>query len=368
MPSKVQIYAQLAEDTGRQIMKDYENWTAFLRTSARLYKYPYADQLMIYAQRPDATACASYDLWNNTMQRYVKRDSKGIALLRANGDNAYLTYVFDVTDTGTRRNSRPVVLMEMYPEHTGPVMSALEDRYGVSGDKSFEDQILNVSRLLAEEYWEAHNGEIFDIIEGSVLEGYDVLSIWVKKMQCECGKNFNRKGMSKTEDGQTECIYMCHGQVCTGTAAARAKKGLGTESICKVPIIPSWKLQMMAYEVFHACLQDVDTVLELAQGMLEKHINDRAERKGSPARETEIREEIDELKKRIDRCTELRIDNEISNELYKKKKQEYEIRISDLKSELDEIYGCEEEIVDENAPVADRIKTLVDRLRQEIVD
>ena len=192
--------------------------------------------------------------------------------------------------------------------------------------------------------------------------------IWVNKMQCECGKNFNRKGMSKTEDGQTECIYMCHGQVCTGTAAARAKKGLGTESICKVPIIPSWKLQMMAYEVFHACLQDVDTVLELAQGMLEKHINDRAERKGSPARETEIREEIDELKKRIDRCTELRIDNEISNELYKKKKQEYDIRISDLKSELDEICGSEEEIVDENALVADRIKTLVSRLRQEIVD
>ena len=177
MPSKVQIYAQLAEDTGRQIMKDYENWTAFLRTSARLYKYPYADQLMIYAQRPDATACASYDLWNNTMHRYVKRDSKGIALLRANGDNAYLTYVFDVSDTGTRRNSRPVVLMEMYPEHTGPVMSALEDRYGVSGDKSFEDQILHISRLLAEEYWEVHNGEIFDIVEGSVLEGYDVVSI-----------------------------------------------------------------------------------------------------------------------------------------------------------------------------------------------
>ena len=161
---------------------------------------------------------------------------------------------------------------------------------------------------------------------------------------------------------------MCHGQVCTGTATARAKKGLGTESICKVPIIPSWKLQMMAYEVFHACLQDVDTVIELAQGMLEKHINDRAERKGSPARETEIREEIDELKNRIDRCTELRIDNEISNELYKKKKQEYEIRISDLKSELDEICGCEDEMIDDNAPVADRIKILASRLRQEIVD
>ena len=125
---------------------------------------------------------------------------------------------------------------------------------------------------------------------------------------------------------------------------------------------------MMAYEVFHACLQDVDTVLELAQGMLEKHINDRAERKGSPAREMEIREEIDELKKRIDRCTELRIDNEISNELYKKKKQEYEIRISDLKSELDEICGSEEETINKNAPVTDRIKALVNSLRNEIVD
>ncbi len=109
-------------------------------------------------------------------------------------------------------------------------------------------------------------------------------------------------------------------------------------------------------------------ILKLAQGMLEKHINDRAERKGSPARETEIREEIDELKKRIDRCTELRIDNEISNELFKKKKQEYEIRISDLKSEQDEICGGEEEIIGESVSVADRIKTLVSRLRQEIAD
>ena len=191
--------------------------------------------------------------------------------------------------------------------------------------------------------------------------------IWVNKMQCECGKNFNRKGISKTEDGQTECIYMCHGQVCTGTAAARAKKGLGTESICKVPIIPSWKLQMMAYEVFHACLQDVDTVLELAQGMLEKHINDRADNKCDPVRETEIREEIEELKKRIDRCTELRIDNEISVDIYKRKKAEYEIRINDLRAELDEVSVSVDED-EESFPVKDRVRLLTDGLRAVITD
>ena len=81
-------------------------WSAFLQTAARLYKYPYLDQLMIYAQRPDATACAAYDLWNDRMGRYVKRGARGIALMDDSGDRPALRYVFDVSDTGTRRESR----------------------------------------------------------------------------------------------------------------------------------------------------------------------------------------------------------------------------------------------------------------------
>ena len=79
MATKAQIYASLADDTARKITGDYLDWAAFLGTSSRLYKYPYRDQLLIYAQRPDATACAEYDLWNNTMHRYIRRGSKGIA-------------------------------------------------------------------------------------------------------------------------------------------------------------------------------------------------------------------------------------------------------------------------------------------------
>ena len=108
MPNKTQIYAQMADDTARKITGDYLDWAAFLNTSSRLYKYPFHDQLMIYAQRPDATACATYDLWNDTMRRYIRRGSKGIALLTPGPYGMDIRYVFDVSDTGTRRNSRNV--------------------------------------------------------------------------------------------------------------------------------------------------------------------------------------------------------------------------------------------------------------------
>lgn len=167
--------------------------------------------------------------------------------------------------------------------------------------------------------------------------------------------------------GARDYLYMCHGQVCSGTTASRAKNGLDTEDICRVPAIPSWKLQMMVCEIFHMCLQDVDTILGLVEGMLEKHINDKAERKITPARETEIREEIDTLEKRLDRCTELFLDHEISERIYKKKKTEYEIRISDLQEELDELCGDAEED-DETLSVTDRVSILVNGLRTEILD
>ena len=102
---KMEYYARMAKEASEQITSGWEPWTGFLTTAARLYKYPFADQLMIYKQRPDATACAEYDVWNNKMNRYVRRGSKGIALLDESGGYPRLHYVFDVSDTEPRRNA-----------------------------------------------------------------------------------------------------------------------------------------------------------------------------------------------------------------------------------------------------------------------
>ena len=117
MPNKLQAYAEQAERTARQITGSHLAWTAFLTTAARLYKYPYNEQLMIYMQRPEATACAEYDFWNEKMGRYVRRGSTGIALIDATGYKPRLKYVFDVSDTGGKENARRVNLWELKDAH-----------------------------------------------------------------------------------------------------------------------------------------------------------------------------------------------------------------------------------------------------------
>lgn len=131
MMTKTAYYMQMAQEAAAQITGSKEQWTAFLTTSARLYKYPFAEQLMIYKQRPEATACAEYDLWNDRMNRYVKRGSKGIALLDMRGEQPKLRYVFDVADTGERKNSRPVQLWKMNAEHEQPIIRALDAAFDV---------------------------------------------------------------------------------------------------------------------------------------------------------------------------------------------------------------------------------------------
>jgi hypothetical protein len=119
----------MADHAATQITASHESWTDFLKTAARLYKYPYHEQLMIYAQRPDATACAGYELWNEKMRRYIRRGSKGIALIDASGDRPRIRYVFDVSDTGSRDDSRRPYLWQYRPEHEDAVTAALEQEY-----------------------------------------------------------------------------------------------------------------------------------------------------------------------------------------------------------------------------------------------
>ena len=179
MPNKLQAYAEQAERTARQITGSHLAWTAFLTTAARLYKYPYNEQLMIYMQRPGATACAEYDFWNEKMGRYVRRGSTGIALIDASGYKPRLKYVFDVSDTGGKENARRVNLWELKDAHTDSVSAMLERNYSVSGKNGLAEQFESVASQLAAEYWRDHSRDILGIVADSYLEEYDDYNIEV---------------------------------------------------------------------------------------------------------------------------------------------------------------------------------------------
>ena len=179
MPTKAEMYAQMADKVATQLVGSWQEWTAFLTTAARLYKYPFHEQMMIYAQRPDATACAEYDLWNEKMGRYVRRGSKGIALVDDSGDRPRLRYVFDISDTGTREHSRTPWLWKLEERHMDSVTAMLERSYNVSGN-DLPQQLTDVAGKLAGEYWEEHQQDFRYIVDGSFLEDYDELNIEVQ--------------------------------------------------------------------------------------------------------------------------------------------------------------------------------------------
>ena len=179
MPSKAEFYRQMAEQVSTRLVGSWQEWTAFLSTAARLYKYPFHEQMMIYAQRPDATACAEYDLWNEKMGRYVRRGSKGIALVDDSGDRPRLRYVFDISDTGTREHSRTPWLWQLEEQHIGPVSAMLERNYGIAGN-DLAQQLTDVAGKLASEYWDEHQQDFRYIVDGSFLEEYDDLNVAVQ--------------------------------------------------------------------------------------------------------------------------------------------------------------------------------------------
>ena len=172
MPSKTEEYLALAQRTANGLTRYWESWTDYLTTASRLYKYPFADQLMIYAQRPDATACADFDIWNNRMNRYVRRGAKGIALLDESSGFPRLHYVFDVSDTGVRRNSRDPEVWQYNDDLKQPVSEMLNKTYGISGER-VSQQLADVAGKLVADYWDNNGGDIRAIVDGSLLMDYD---------------------------------------------------------------------------------------------------------------------------------------------------------------------------------------------------
>ena len=172
MPSKTEEYLALAQRTANGLTRYWESWTDYLTTASRLYKYSFADQLMIYAQRPDATACADFDIWNNRMNRYVRRGAKGIALLDESSGFPRLHYVFDVSDTGVRRNSRDPEVWQFNDDLKQPVSEMLSKTYGIGGER-VSQQLADVAGKLVADYWDNNGGDIRAIVDGSLLMDYD---------------------------------------------------------------------------------------------------------------------------------------------------------------------------------------------------
>ena len=173
MPTKLQVYVALAEDTTRKITSDYLDWASYLTMASRLYKYPYHDQLMIYAQRPDATACATYELWNERTQRYIKRGAKGIALLTPGQDGMRLRYVFDISDTGTRANAMDILPWVLTKDMLDDVQQMLAAEYSEEASMELPRQIDQIAERQALQYWQTHGQDILDSVDGTPLSGYD---------------------------------------------------------------------------------------------------------------------------------------------------------------------------------------------------
>ena len=172
MPNKTEEYLALAQRTANGLTRYWESWTDYLTTASRLYKYNFPDQLMIYAQRPDATACAEFDIWRNRMNRYVRRGSKGIALLDESSGFPRLHYVFDVSDTGVRRNSRDPEVWQLGPDLVQPVSEMLNKTYGISGER-VSQQLADIAGKLVADYWDNNSEDIRAIVDGSLLMDYD---------------------------------------------------------------------------------------------------------------------------------------------------------------------------------------------------
>lgn len=173
MAAKLQLISELAERTALNVVKTPLNWTDFLQTAAWNYKYPFQDQLLIFAQRPDATACAPIEVWNEKLGRWVNKGAKGIALIDDNGGRSNLRYVFDVSDTNSRYN-RPIVLWKMKEQYGEAVTETLENAFGELEEKrELANALISAARNAVEDNFPDYLSELMEARENSFLEELD---------------------------------------------------------------------------------------------------------------------------------------------------------------------------------------------------
>lgn len=179
MATKLQLITELSERTAHSVTRNPVNWTSFLKTAAWNYKYPFQDQLLIYVQRPDATACAPIELWNRKLGRWVNKGAKGIALIDDSGSRLGLRHVFDVSDTNSRDN-RPVMLWAMRDRYAESVTETLESTFGELEEKQeLATTLISAARNAVEDNFPDYLFDLMDCRENSFLEELDVLNVEV---------------------------------------------------------------------------------------------------------------------------------------------------------------------------------------------
>ena len=173
MPRKIDFITALYKETVKNLTKDTASWRAFLHSAAYQYKYPFADQVLIHAQRPFATACTELEVWNAHFGRWVNRGAKGIALIREKGGRSYLEHVFDVGDTHHLDNV-PFELWQVKKGYETEIAEALENRFGDVGSKAdFANAVATACANLVQENIQDYVRELYDSAEGSFLDDLD---------------------------------------------------------------------------------------------------------------------------------------------------------------------------------------------------
>ena len=185
MPRKDEILSQLLSSKTQEIVSSPGNYTAFLRTAAQNYKYRFQEQVLIHAQRPDATACAEIGVWNR-LGRWVNRGATGIALLRGPNLPYRIRYVFDVSDTNSREN-RQILLWQMKPEYESEVIHTLQGKFLLDSNNDWGEVVEVLSQQLAEEAVEDYLPDLLNNKQDSFLEELDDGSIarWFKEAVSE---------------------------------------------------------------------------------------------------------------------------------------------------------------------------------------
>lgn len=186
MATTLKNVKELFKETIEDVSKDSHSWQSFISCAAMNYKYDFSDQLLIYAQKPTATACADYDTWNNELKRYINKDSKGIALLTEVNGYPRIRYVFDVSDTHSKygRNGKKVRLWTIPKSYENQVKEALQNKYDISSDNSFIDVLKTFAFSLVENNYQDYFNELLDNTKNTRLEfiSRDVIDKEYKKL------------------------------------------------------------------------------------------------------------------------------------------------------------------------------------------